>query len=187
MQMAILREHARGDNQRITAGIPSLSSAKRFYLTDQALHRIYQQSLLAEVQANDSYAADPGDGKRTMAQWEAQVGIPLQGERIIGRLRKMNPQLYFERSKSDGTKYGAYLLNPLREGGLEYLVGFETEINPEFTVMLQDDKGKFKKFIPGWRRVLMRLIRSRIISEAQANKVFGPPNRDSERWTLLTQ
>jgi hypothetical protein len=185
--MATLRERARDDHKRVTGGIPSLSPERRFYLTDQELHRLYQQSLLKEVVSNENYAADPQDGKRTMADWEAQVGIPLQGERLIGRLKKLNSQLYFERSKSDPSRYGCYLRNSERERGLEYIIGFEADLNPEFTVIVQDDHGKFKKFIPGWRRVLMRLIRAKLISEPQANKVFGPPNRDSERWALFTQ
>lgn len=185
--MTVLREHAKRENERITAGLPSLTPAKRFYLTEQALHRIYQQNLLLEAQKNESYAADPGDGRRTMADWSAQVGIPLQGERIIGRLRRLNSCLYFERSKSDPTKYGVYITTGLTENGLQFLCGFEADVNPEFTVIVQDEKGQFKKFIPGWRRVLMRLIRAKIISKDAADRVFGPPNRESQRWAELTQ
>ena len=184
--MAILRERAQRDNGKVTAGIPSLTSERRFELTERQLHRLYQESLLREVVHNDHIAAHPVDGGRPMDNPDAQVGIPLQGERIIGRLKRLNPNLWFERSLSDPTRYGCYALSPLHDGGKLYIVGFEAELNPEFTVIVNDEQGKFKKFIPGWRRVLMRLIRSRLISEAQANKVFGPPNRDSERWTQLT-
>jgi hypothetical protein len=185
--LAILREYAKRDKEKVTAGVPGLSPAQRFYLTEQTLKKIYQQELTAEALKNDAWASDPKDGKRTMADWAAQVGIPLQGERIIGRLRRLNPNLYFERSKSDPTKYGVYILNPIRDGGREHLVGMEADINPEFTVIVNDENGKFQKFIPGWRRVLMRLIRAKVISEAAANRVFGPPNRDSQRWAELTQ
>lgn len=184
--MAILREHAQRDNGKVTAGLPALTSERRFTLTEQQLHRLYQQALQREVVENDQKAAHPTDGGRPMDNPDAQVGIPLQGERIIGRLKRLNPNLWFERSLSDPSKYGCYVLDSTKETGKQYIVGFEAAINPEFTVILNDDKGKFKKFIPGWRRVLMRLIRARLITEARANAVFGPPNRDSERWTQLT-
>ena len=184
--MPVLREHAARDNGKVTAGLPALTSQRRFELTEQQLHRIYQQSLRREVVHNDHIAAHPEDGGRPMDNMDAQIGIPLQGERIIGRLKKLNPNLWFERSLSDSSKYGCYLLRSDVDGGKEYLVGFEAELNPEFTVIVNDDQGKFKKFIPGWRRVLMRLIRARVITEARAHAVFGPPNRDSERWTQLT-
>ena len=185
--MTILRERAQGTNNRVTAGLPSLTPERRFYLTEDILKRVYQQELQAESRRNDEYAADPGDGARTMAEWDAQIGIPLQGERIIGRLRRLNHNLFFERSKSDGSKYGVYLLKPEAERGLEFICGFEVETNPEFTVIIQDDKGGFKKFIPGWRRLLMRLIRAKLITESGAHRMFGPPNRDSERWARFIQ
>lgn len=185
--MAILREHAQGTNNRVTAGLPSLSPERRFNVTEKQLHHEYQRALRREVIHNAAIAAHPEDGSRAMDNAEAQMGIPLQGERIIGRLRRLNSNLYFERSIADPSRYGCYLLNPQVEGGKEYLVGFEAELNPEFTVIVNDEKGEFKKFIPGWRRVLMRLIRARVITEARANAMFGPPNRDSERWALYTQ
>jgi hypothetical protein len=183
--LAILREYARRDKGKVTAGIPSLSPAKRFYLTDAALQHIYQQNLVAEAVKNDKWAADPGDGQRTMAEWAAQVGIPLSAERIITRLRRLNNNLVFERSRADESKWGVYLAK--HGGTLEFLCGFEAATNPEFTVVQQDERGQFKKFIPGWRRILMRLIRAKLISESAANRVFGPPNRDSQRWAELTQ
>lgn len=185
--MPILRERAQGTRKRVTAGLPSLSPERRFSLTEQQLHSEYQRTLRREVVHNDEVAAHPVDGERKMDDPAAQMGIPLQGERLIGRLKKLNPNLYFERSISDSTRYGCYLLRPDIEGGKEYLVGFEAELNPEFTIIVNDDQGKFKKFIPGWRRVLMRLIRAKIITEAAAFAVFGPPNRDSERWATLVQ
>lgn len=184
--MPILRERAQRDNGKVTAGLPALTSERRFEVTDAQLHQIYQQALLREVVENDRKAAHPTDGGRPMEVAEAQVGIPLQGERIIGRLKKLNPYLWFERSLADPTRYGCYILSPSHEGGKLYIVGFEAEMNPEFTLIVNDEWGKFKKFVPGWRRVLMRLIRARIISEAQAHNIFGPPTRDSERWAQLT-
>lgn len=184
--MASVREHARPDNQRVTAGIPSLTSERRMAITDAYLKRAYQTSLVSEYQANDDAANQPRDAARPMNNWDAQVGIPLRSHQIIKRLRKLNPSLWFELSRADHNKTGIYIPNPV-DGSLQYIVGMETEVNPEFTVTINDDNGNFQRMIPGWRRVLMRLIRAGFISESGANALFGPPNRDSERWATFTQ
>ena len=183
--MAILRETPRDTRGKVTAGVPSLSAEKRHTLTKRQLDRIYQDSLISVASAADVAANSPVDGSRPMTDWMAQVGITLKCHQIERRIRKLNPSLWFIRSNSDPNKTGVYYRK--EDGELAFIVGLESDINPEFTVTVNNDEGEFQKMIPGWRRVLMRLIRAKFITEPGANLQFGPPNRDSERWMTLTQ
>lgn len=188
MNSMLLRENAKDDRGRVTAGIPSLSSKKRHTITDKALLKIYQASLVSEYRHNEETAlAKDGSIENTM-DWEQVVGIPLTGARLITRLRKLNNSLWFEPSKADPTKTGVYILKNDLKGGQEkeYLAGFETEWNPEFSLRVTDTEGKAKGHIPGWRKTLMRLIRAGLISEPSAFKLFGPPSRESENWARFT-
>ena len=183
--MALALEKPKNDKGKVTAGLPSLSPERRYSLTERQLKKIYQQALVAEYKGNAQSANAPSDGTRPMTSWDAQAGIPLQAHQIERRLRKLNPNLWFERSKADPQKTGVYLRKD--DGELMFLVGMEAEMNPEFTVTVNDEEGNFQKMIPGWRRILMRLIRGKFISETKAYLAFGPPNRDSERWARFTQ
>lgn len=186
--MATLRERAKDERGRITAGLPSLSPQKRHEITEHYLHRIYQQSLQAEYRNNEQAALE-GDGAiRDTTNMEEVVGIPLTGVRLATRLGKLNRSLWFEQSKNDSSKSAVYLLkNEMGELKKEFICGYETEWNPEFSLRVVDNEGKAKGIISGWRRVLARLIRARLISEAKAFAVFGPPSRDSENWMKFTQ
>lgn len=172
----------------MTAGLPSLSSEKRHTITDWALHKIYQDSLVREYKKNEQDAL-AGDGaiQNTM-DVEQVAGIPLTGARFLTRLKKLNSSLWFEPSNSDPSKTGIYLLKNDFKGGLEkeYIVGIETEWNPEFTLRVTDAEGKAKGIVPGWRRALTRLIRAKLVNESSAFKLFGPPSRDSENWARFT-
>lgn len=184
----ILREHVKDDRARVTAGIPGLSSEKRRAITDEALLKVYQSSLQAEYRRNEESAlAKDGSIANTM-DWEQVVGIPLTGARLVTRLKKLNNSLWFEPSKADSSKTGIYIMKNDFKGGLEkeYLVGIETEWNPEFTLRVTDKEGKAKGIVPGWRRALSRLIRAKLVNEPAAFKLFGPPSRESENWARYT-
>jgi hypothetical protein len=181
-------EHAADDRGRVTAGLPSLSSDKRRDITERQLNHLYQRACQAEYFRNEQDALASDGGIEDVTDWEQVVGMPLSGPRIITRLRRLNPNLYFELSKADASKTGVYLLETVM--GVQerrFLCGMETEINPEFSVRITDEKGLPKGIIAGWRRLLMRLIRGRIITESRANAIFGPPSRDSENWARYTQ
>lgn len=182
-------EHAVDDKARVTAGLPGLSSSKRRAITDYQQRQIYQKALQSEYRNNEQNATSPDGAIDDVTDLEQVVGIPLVGPRIIGRLKKLNRNLWFERSVADSTKTGIYFLEPNLSGGMEkkFLCGMETELNPEFSVRVVDEQGMAKGIISGWRRILMRLIRARLISEPGAFALFGPPSRDSENWARYTQ
>jgi hypothetical protein len=123
-----------------------------------------------------------------VSDWEQVVGIALQGWQICSRLKKLNCSLWFERSNAAPEQLGIYLLKNDFKGGQakEFLCGMQAELNPEFSLRVKNDDGTPKGIIPGWRRVLMRLIRKNIITEPGAFAMFGPPSRESENWARFT-
>ena len=185
--MSLLREHAQDDRGRVTAGIPSLSSERRHQITDRGLMKAYQKALLQDYEGKRADALTSDNGADT-TDAEQMAGMVLTGRRIMVRLKRLNPNLWFERSNSDSSKTGIYILRNDLKGGQEkhFLCGMETELNPEFSIRVVDEEGKPKGIVSGWRRVLMRLIRANIISEASAFRLFGPPSRDSENWARFT-
>ena len=180
-------EQLRPSNERVTAGLPSLSPDRRRTIDEFNLKQAYQRCLQAEYARNETDATKP-DGSMDVTDYEQVIGIPLIGARIIGRLKKLNRNLWFERSHADGTKTGVYVLKNDFKGGQvkEYVCGMETEMNPEFSLRVVDHEGKPKGIISGWRRLLMRLIRSGLITEHGAMVMFGPSSRDSENWARFT-
>ena len=182
--MAPVLEHYRDDNQRVTAGLPSLSPDKRREVTEEQLRYAYQKACQNEYKRNEEAAlASDGDMEDT-SNWEEIVGIPLEGWKICARLKKLNPNLWFERSNAAPSQLGVYLLKNDFKGGQnrEFLCGMEAELSPEFSLRVKNPDGTAKGIIPGWRRVLMKLIRKNIITESGAHAIFGPPSRGSENW-----
>lgn len=186
--MSLTLEKPREDRGRVTAGIPSLDSKRRTDITETQLRHIYQRSLQADYRSREEKALDSDGAIQDTTDWEQTVGIPLTGVRIMARLKKLNPNLWFERANADSSKTGVYILKPDGKGGMEkqFICGMESELSPEFSLRVTDNEGKPKGIIGGWRRLLMKLIRDRIISEARANALFGPPSRDSENWARYT-
>lgn len=182
--MSVVRERPSQTGNRVTAGLASLSPKKRHDLTKRQLDRIYQNSLVKIATDCDHAANAPTDAGRDMTNREAQAGIVLEAYRIEHRLRRLNSSLWFQRSNADPEKMGVY--HRREDGELQFLCGMEAGMNPEFTVTVNDEDGKFQKMVPGWRRVLMRLIRAKLITEPGAYTQFGPPSRDSERWMNFT-
>lgn len=181
-------EHAVDDRGRVSAGNPSLTSEKRRDITESRLRRLYQIALQREYRENEENAL-AGDGSiEDTTDMEQVVGIPLTGARIITRLRKLNPNLWFETANSDQSKTGVYILKNDFQGGQikEHICGMETDMNPEFSLRIVDAEGHPKGIISGWRRLLMRLVRARHISETKAAVIFGPPSRESENWARFT-
>lgn len=184
-----LREQYRDDNQKVTAGVSSLSPNKRRDFTETEIRMAYQKACQNEYVQNekDALASDGDIGD--VSNWGEVVGVALQGWQVCARLKKLNSNLWFERSNSNPSQLGVYLLKNDFKGGQarEFLCGMEAELNPEFSLRVKNEDGTPKGIIPGWRRVLMRLIRKSIITEPGAYAMFGPPNRDSENWARFTQ
>lgn len=186
--MAPAREQYRDDNARVTAGLPSLSPEKRREVTESQLRYAYQKACQNEYKHNEETALAPDGAIDDVSDWGQVVGIALQGWQVCARLKKLNSNLWFERSNASPDQLGIYLLKNDFKGGQakEFLCGMQAELNPEFSLRVKNDDGTPKGIIPGWRRVLMRLIRKNIITEHGAFAIFGPPSRESENWARYT-
>src|SRR6266576_4558686 len=187
--MAPIREQYRADNQRVTAGLPALSSEKRREVTEAQLRYIYQKACQNEYKKNEQDALAADGAIDDTSDWDQVAGIPLEGWRVCARLKKLNHKLWFERSINAPDHLGIYILKNDFKGGQEkeFICGIPAEMAPEFTLRLKNEDGSVKGKIPGWRNTLMKLIRVRLITAEQAFRVFGPPSRDSEMWARFTQ
>lgn len=184
----LAREHTPDDRGRVSAGNPSLSPEKRRDITERQLTYLYQKACQKEYHSNEQ-AALKDDNGMDVTDWQQVIGIPIEGWKIAARLKKLNHNLWFEPANASADQTGVYLLKNDFLGGQtkEFLCGMQTEINPEFSLRVTNDDGTPKGIIPGWRRLLMRLIRKNLISESGAYAIFGPPSRDSENWARFTQ
>jgi len=170
------------EGNRVTQGLPSLSPSKRYTLDHRGATRAYQEALIHDAQDKEAAASAP-DADHPTTSLEAQVGRPLTGHEIAARLRKLNGNLIFERSLAVPDKMGIYHVH---DGRKDFLMGYEYGYSPEFSVRHVNDKGQFVKETRGWRTVLMRLIRQRLITASGAARLFGLPTRTSHNWQSLT-
>lgn len=136
------------------------------------------------------------DGDFLTTDAQAQLGRPLTRQQLIGRLSKLNANLIFEQSRnypSVGAVYvrdGVSNLDDLDHNnrGRRHVVGMEwTGISPEFTTRKieydQWGKPQMKGQVRGWRTVLQRLIKERLVGIAECERVFSiARGRDSQRW-----
>jgi hypothetical protein len=146
---------------------------------ERSVERSRALTALAEVRAQ---AAVAPDGDIPTNSIEAQIGKPFHAGDFIKRLKTLNSSLHFEVAKADSRYMGVYVIDRSRPEGKRHLFGMESGFLPEFSVLHQDDEGHFSRETRGWRTVLARLIKSRLITEAAAIKTFGVPSRASLKW-----
>lgn len=168
----------------------ALSPQERFKLDRQGYKREYQHALYDDAVSKNTAAIAPDNG-RSRTEHDACIGMPLHSDTFISRLTKLNPSLWFERANADHEKMGVYLLVPISIEYLEgkkFLFGFHIGIMPEFTLeKTPDEDGEGVGILrQGWRTILMRLIRLRLISLEKAEVMFGQPSFESAYWAVLT-
>ena len=146
--------------------------------------------------AKQRAAVEGKDGDFLTTDSTAQLGRPLTRKVVIDRLSKLNPNLVFEQSRANpaiGAVYfrdGVSNMDDLDHNcrGRRHIVGMEwTGISPEFTTKKiecdQWGKPQMKGQIRGWRTVLARLIKERLVSVPDVERVFSiARGRDSQRW-----
>jgi hypothetical protein len=146
--------------------------------------------------AKHKAAVEGMDGIFLTTDSDAQMGRPLSRQTIISRLSKMNPNLVFEQSRNFPQMGAIYLRDGVsnmldldhNNRGRRHLVGMEwTGLSPEFTTRkIENDKwGKpqMKGQIRGWRTILQRLIKERLIGITETERVFSiARGRESQRW-----
>jgi len=155
-------------------------------------HHNAAESAMAKQRA----AVEGMDGQFSTTDLAQQMGRPLSRQELIARLSRMNPNLVFEQSRANpaiGAVYfrdGVSNLADLDENcrGRRHIVGMEwTGVSPEFTTrkIEKDQFGKpqMKGQIRGWRTILARLIKERLITVPDAERVFSiAKGRESQRW-----
>jgi hypothetical protein len=118
---------------------------------------------------------------------EQQLGRPLSSFEVQKRLRSINPALSFDVSVSDPSKTGVYFFDGVSNQGTLYtgrrfICGMESGLNPEFGIRKSDGK-KMIGQIKGWRTVLVQLIKCRLITIEDAERVFKTNfGRESANW-----
>lgn len=136
------------------------------------------------------------DGNYLTTDAAAQLGRPLTRQQIVSRLSKLNPNLIFEQTRNFPHMGAIYFLDPTSNlddidhkcRGRRHIVGMEwTGMSPEFTTrkIEHDQWGKpqMKGQIRGWRTILARLIKERLITVPDAERVFSiARGRESQRW-----
>jgi hypothetical protein len=191
-------------SNKVTGGLPSLSPEKRNDVDTLIEGREKSRASLLRSVSCDLATTAP-DGSIDTTNGQAQLGFPLTSGQLRRRLSRCNPNLIFELSKSDSTKYGIYICqnvyDPIAmqsEYKKVFLLGMESGVSPEFSVRHHEEKvvpkedgegwEKIKVFVKetrGWRTVLARLLRIGVINEPQIRKNFDF-SRDSANWKSLT-
>ena len=146
--------------------------------------------------AKQAAAVSGMDGDYLTTDSSAQLGRPLPRSVIIARLSKLNPNLIFEQTRNFPHMGAVYVLDPTANledldqkcRGRRHIVGMEwTGLSPEFTTRKieydQWGKPQMKGQVRGWRTILARLIKERLITVPDAERVFSiARGRDSQRW-----
>ena len=182
-----------------------LSRQKRTTRFRENQHR-NRETLLDAIERKTITVAKDGDIVTT--NLDQQLGTPLSEEEFCRRLRLMNRNFLFEVAQSDPDHLmGIYVVRNERQSDgsnrtvKRYVCGMTRGFMPERTVRHAkrermpdpDPRNKggwvevdvFTKETRGWRTVLVRLLRERLITQPQIDRYF-PPNLNSRHWQRLT-
>jgi len=172
-----------------------------------------QKSLADDIKSN-TISVDPDNG-REVSDLLAQMGRPLSSQEVQRRINLINPRIIFERCIRYPELTGVYIeveeRNPA--GGFTkrkmHLFGMESGMMPEFSVLHKTKKNianpdlfgnktptrevdwlkvdTFASETRGWRTVLIRLLKARLINRIDVERFFGwSPSQESEKWSTNT-
>lgn len=189
----------------LTLDSEQLARQKRITRFREQQHR-NRETLLDQIERKTVTVAR--DGKLLTTDLQHQLGTPMSEPEFIRRLQAMNRNFIFEPALSDPEHLmGIYVVrNELQDDGSmkpmkRHICGMTRGFMPERTVRHAkrervpdpDPQNKagwievdvFTKETRGWRTVLMRLLRARLITQPQIDRNF-PVNLDSRNWQTLT-
>ena len=174
-----------------------VDSEKAAAQVEAAIHqqeRARQDAALTDATSKRLAATEGMDGTYSTTDLAAQLGRPLMRQHIIARLTRLNPNLRFVQSYRVPEIGAVYLYDGVSNlgdplcAGLRHIVGMEwTSPSPEFTVRrVANDKWGVRQMvgqIRGWRTILCRLIKERLITIEGAEREFEiSRGRESQRW-----
>lgn len=166
-----------------------LSPEERYKFDRGGYKTEFQNALFSD--AEQKKVAGRFDGDRDRTNQDSGIGMPIHSSVFIQRLTQLNPSLWFERANADQEKIGIYLQIPptdVHPEGLKYLFAFHDGIMPEFVLLRNpgEDGEKAGILRQGWRTILARLIRLRLISLEKVEVMFGQPSCQSGHWAVLS-
>jgi hypothetical protein len=120
--------------------------------------------------------------QRALTDTEKRYQNGRWSHELVGRILKMNPYLWVEESKNFPGCAGFYKM----KDGVKVAAGhpnasFRHGYMPEATVVTENAERLATEFTYGWRQVLIRLWRSRDITDAQFKKLWGVVDYGDER------
>ena len=188
---------------RVTAGLPALTAVYRHAREAFLKQRSVDTERLREKIAREEATVKP-DGGVSVANPEAQLGRSMTAAEFKRLLLSINRNFRFEVSHADATKTGIYIVE--NRGGKpvkRFICGMQSNHMPEFSIIAEETKRIPDPDVPGhwqevpafqresargWRTVLARLIHEKLVTTAQAERLFKVNlGRSSEKWQTITR
>lgn len=191
---------------RITAGLPALTPDRRDRTFTVEKSRFLTNQALRDEYIGNQVCLAP-DGNRDVGNWLQQCGRPLLTSEFMRLVKRLNPNVGSEPAIQDPSKHVLYVEESFRNDAMgwerrkRYLCGMEAQIMPEFSVRLWKwDKMPDPSGLPqwvdvkkptgemrGWRTVLVRLMKERLVSPAGVEQLFKiAVGRSSMYWQAQT-
>ena len=115
----------------------------------------------------------------------ARIGKPMEAQRFLEKLKTLLPGLRWIPGQVQGD-ISVYILDPDEKIGYKYLWYVNEGNLPEFSLWEFDPVRNFPVIekMRGWRTPLLRCILAGLVTELDAERVFGRPaeNLASEVW-----
>ncbi len=153
------------------------------------------ERLLAEVRRNETLLIP--DGGADVTNPEVQKGRVLTRGQLVHRIRKLNPNLWYEQSRRFPKQGGLYIEDPETPYRKRMVAAFSHDRVNEFSrpltvpdvipapgwVPVWQKVKRIDNKEPGWRTVLLNLIKEGLISTSGAEKEFQiSQGRSSQKW-----
>ena len=162
-------------------------------------HHESKERVREDIRRNESLLAP--DGSIDVTNPEAQKGRVLSRAQLVERIRRLNPDLWYEQSINYPKQGGLYIQDLSSPFGKRLVVGFPHDQVSEFSLRMTvpdiipnaaaaaywETIRRVDNQIPGWRSVLLKLIMEGLISPSGAEREFKiTQGRSSQHWQRAT-
>jgi hypothetical protein len=152
--------------------------------TEEHTARLREKNLSSEV-----YKRQRWENQDELKDDKSRIGRPMLSADFLSVVKKLVPNLYIMDGRIQGW-LAIFKTYPCPQSKLEgrdfeYMFACETGILPEFSQYLFDPVTDvpIKESKRGWRTVLLRLVKARMLTEDVCNRVFGrPEGLPANRW-----
>ena len=150
----------------------SCESAPRLS-TDEHTHRLREMNESSEAVRRQQW-----EHQEDYQNDAARIGRPMHHSDLIAKLTRLVPSLYITEGniKGDLAVFRVYPQpQPRLEGrSFEYLFYMPIGLMPEFSIYEFNERNiPVREKMRGWRTVLLRLIKSKLLTEDQCHEAFG--------------